>query len=77
MALLFQEKRLVLWVNTSTVPTDNKLSLEVDGFAVSGKKVGFVSQYYNGAYVTHNINKLNVEEVDSFTVGQYKYCAYP
>ena len=42
MALLFQEKWLVLWVNTSTVPTHNKLSGEVGGFAVSGNKVGFM-----------------------------------
>ena len=54
------------------MPTHNKLSVDVDGFAVSGKKVGFVSQYYNGAYVTHNINKLNVEEVDSFAVSERK-----
>ena len=32
------------------------------------KKVVFVGQYYNGAYVTPNINKLSVEEVDSFVI---------
>ena len=36
------------------------------------KKVVFVGQYYNGAYVTPNINKLSVEEVDSFAVSERK-----
>ena len=48
------------------MPTRNKLSVEVGGFAVSGKKGWFCESVLQ--WCLCHINKLSVEEVDSFVI---------
>ena len=52
------------------MPTRNKLSVEVGGFAVSGKKGWFCESVLQ--WCLCHINKLSVEEVDSFAVSERK-----
>ena len=42
---MHDEGTLLFRTKYTYVPTHNKLGVEVDGFAVSGKMVGFVGQY--------------------------------